>query len=399
MSKINILKQIYTFLFFPFFVVIILLLPIKLIRFGKLDSSRIGHFTSNTALNILEKKKNNINSIDIYYLDKIVSNTFLLKLWKRKIIILPRILIFPFFNFFISFSYLEKFIAKDNKNSDRDTNKLIEKNKALLEFTKIELENGQLILDKMGIKKNSKIALIYNRDSKYLNVNYSFESSYHDFRNSNIDNYKNTAEALVKKNYYVIRIGKNVQQKFITNNNKIIDYADSIHQSDFMDIYLHYISDFIISNGAGIDELSRIFKKPILKVNFCPYLYIPTYQFNTFVLPKKHYDKKNQKYLSLNELFKIKVAQSFNTKDFIDKNIELLENSPEEILSATIEFIKFMNNDNFMDNENIKFQNKFWNRYYANLKEYDLEYLHCNQDQRLTLISNKFLNENPYLLN
>ena len=101
-------------------------------------------------------------------------------------------------------------------------------------------------------------------------------------------------EALVKKNYYVIRIGKNVQQKFITNNNKIIDYADSIHQSDFMDIYLHYISDFIISNGAGIDELSRIFKKPILKVNFCPYLYMPTYQLNTFVLPKKHYDKKNQ---------------------------------------------------------------------------------------------------------
>ena len=179
----------------------------------------------------------------------------------------------------------------------------------------------------MGLKKSDKLVLIYNRDSKYLNLNYSFDGQYHDFRNSDINNYIYTAEQLTKKNYYVLRIGKNVEQKLISNNRKIIDYADSKYQNDFMDIFLQYKCEFIISNGAGIDEISRLFKKPILKVNFCPYVYIATYQAKTFILPKKHFDFKNNKFLSLSELFKINIAQSYNTKDFIKKNIRLIENS------------------------------------------------------------------------
>ena len=396
MFRIYTIKQIYTFLYIPFFILIILLSPILLIRFGKLDSSRIGHFATNTTLNILEKKRNNFKSIDIFYLDKVTSNTFLLKLWKRNIIVLPRILVFPFFNFFYNYFFLKTFIAKDNKNSDRDINRLIEKNEVLLKFTNTELKKGENILKNMGIKNSDKIVLIYNRDTKYLNKNYSFDSSYHNFRNSDIGNYIYTAEELTKKNFFVLRIGRNVEKKLASNNKKIIDYADSKYQDDFMDIYLHYTCEFIISNGAGIDEISRLFRKPILKVNFCPYIYIPTYQLRTSILPKKHYDKKNKKFLSLNELFELNIAQAYNTKDFVEKNIELIENSPEEIKCATFEFI-----NSVIDNskEDQKIQRKFWRVYYQNLSKYGLENLHCSQDQKIALISNIFLNENHYLLN
>ena len=116
----------------------------------------------------------------------------------------------------------------------------------------------------------------------------------------------------------------------------------------------------------------------------------------TSILPKKHYDKKNKKFLSLNELFELNIAQAYNTKDFVEKNIELIENSPEEIKCATFEFI-----NSVIDNskEDQKIQRKFWRVYYQNLSKYGLENLHCSQDQKIALISNIFLNENHYLLN
>ena len=72
----------------------------------------------------------------------------------------------------------------------------------------------------MGVK-SKPFVLVYNRDSGYLKKTFKFDLSYHDFRNSSIENYLLAVKELTKKGYFVIRVGKNVQTKLHSNNNKI----------------------------------------------------------------------------------------------------------------------------------------------------------------------------------
>ena len=115
---------------------IILISPIIKIRFGKINSSRIGHFAANTALYYLKDRKNKKKiSLDIFYCQNIISNKYLLKLWKNKLIIFPRVLIFPFWNFFFYYIKSKKFITGIYEygggvgKSDRDIDKLLHINK------------------------------------------------------------------------------------------------------------------------------------------------------------------------------------------------------------------------------------------------------------------------------
>ena len=52
----------------PFLFFLVILYPFIKIKVGFLRSDRIGHFTLNTELYLLEKKRNQIKSIDLFYL-------------------------------------------------------------------------------------------------------------------------------------------------------------------------------------------------------------------------------------------------------------------------------------------------------------------------------------------
>ena len=57
--------------------------------------------------------------------------------------------------------------------------------------------------------------------------------NYHNFRNSNIDNYYEAIIKLLDKGYWVIRMGKAVEKKMNINHSKFLDYANSEYQEDF----------------------------------------------------------------------------------------------------------------------------------------------------------------------
>ena len=96
----------------PMVILIRLIRPWYLIRWQELIASRIGHFSVNTELYCC-KRDAGINSppqlfLDVFCLRKYVCNKQLEKMWRRRLIILPRWLIIPllrmnrFFDIFIS---------------------------------------------------------------------------------------------------------------------------------------------------------------------------------------------------------------------------------------------------------------------------------------------------------
>ena len=83
----------------PLIVILRLIKSWYLIRWGELDSNRIGHFSVFTEIYCC-KRDAGINTpsqkyLDLFYMKKFISNKQLEKMWKRSLIVLPAWLLRP----------------------------------------------------------------------------------------------------------------------------------------------------------------------------------------------------------------------------------------------------------------------------------------------------------------
>ncbi len=320
--------------------------PLVLIRFGKFLGSRIGHFAANTELHLCEKdaavNTPNCRHIDIYCISGSVCNIQLEKMWRRIIPnILPAWLIMPVIhiNRIIPLGRVHE--VSENSQHDRDVHNLYEKIGVHLYFTDEEEIKGREELLKMGIPVNAKFVCMTVRDGAYLKswdpVN---DYDYHNYRDCDVGNYKLAAEELANRGYYVIRMGVKVSQPLKAAHPNVIDYAANGMRTDFMDIYLGAKCLFCITNGTGFDAIPMIFRRPIVQVNAVPIGYAYTWGRKTILLFKHHFDKKTRQELSLNEIFESGAAYALSSGEFSMLDIELVENTPEEIKATVLEMVE-----------------------------------------------------------
>jgi len=379
-----IIKKIFVVaLYFPasvLFLMILMLRPIVIIRLGELISSRIGHFSANTELYLCEKRSN-INTplglhVDFFYLQETVCNRQLLEMWSREItivskytsIILARVghLINIFSDLIPS---LKLHIIKPSL-SDRDIHDLLGKSPIHLKFNQNEKEKGVLALEEMGIPRGGKIILLYVRDSAYLeSVDPKTDYSYHNYRDCDIDNFNLVAEKLAKAGYYVIRMGAHVQNPFKSSHSKVIDYAYNGLRTEFLDIYLSAVCDFVLSTGNG-GEAPAVwnYRKPWVLVNLCPVSYFPTFMDNTIILTKHHIDIETEKELTFKEILSRNAGICLQSKCYTKKSIKLVENTPSEICEATFQMVeKLKGLQKNKDNDRV-LQDIFWDIFPKNVK-------------------------------
>ena len=111
---------------------------------------------------------------------------------------------------------------------------------------------------------------------------------------------------------------------------------------------------FFIGSSSGANTFSAIFGKPILVVNSAPIVNSLEICTNGITVPKLY--KKNSKLLKFDESIKIfdSVYDPNNLErgdTFLNKNeIEVVNNSKEEILAATKEIIDKINRNDFSEN-------------------------------------------------
>ena len=324
-----------TMVFIPLAIIIRVIRPLICIRIGNLDTERIGHFTFEADMYLCEKyrKLQKQNVLDIFYYNKSVSNNYLLKMWRRKLKIAPKFIMpLDWANRILpgSSSHIVQF---DTKHKD-----LLDKLPAHLEFRPDEEVYGQEQLREMGVSKEAKYICFHSRDSAYLGRLFGKEKfSYHNYRDSNIQNYLLAANNLAAKGYYMIRMGAIVKKPFISRNAKIIDYATD-HRSDFMDIYLLSKCKFFITSNSGLCAVTTIFRKPNAFVNVAPFLGAEGIsRKEDLFIPKKYWSVKEKRFLTLDELLKNGVARFFHTSRFDAFGCEVIENSPEEISDLATE--------------------------------------------------------------
>jgi putative glycosyltransferase (TIGR04372 family) len=212
----------------------------------------------------------------------------------------------------------------------------MEKHPPHLKFTRSEERHGERMLRQLGIPQGSKWVCIINRDAMYLRATEpGTDYSYHDFRDSDIQNYRDAAVELIKRGYWVIRMGRFVSAPMKLQSDHFIDYACHPLRCDFLDVYLGAKCAFTITNGTGFDGIPMIFRRPLCFVNEAPFEYLSTWIKDSLAIWKHHY--KDGKRMSITEIVASGAGLFHTSKQYIDAGIRLMENSPEEIKEAAME--------------------------------------------------------------
>ena len=369
MSKIKLLfRKIFKLplygLAIPTVLIMRLIQPWLLVRLGCLISTRIGHFAINTELYLCEYKAGiNVPSqrhIDIFFMFKPICNQQLVIMWQRVLHIWSTWILGPIaiINQLIPGGKLHE--IGSNTQGDRDVHNLLDRFPPHLQFTTEEEMRGETGLRAMGLDVGAQFVCLIVRDSAYLDSHISNDWNYHNYRNSDIQNYVLAAEELAERGYFVIRMGAKVYAALNSTHPKVIDYATNGMRSDFMDIYLGAKCLFAISTGTGWDSIVDIQRRPIVFVNRSPVGDLYTFTKLKISIVKHHFSLEENRELSLSEIFARGVGMCLSTSDYETKGVDLIENTPEEIQDVAIEMIERLNGTWEAHPEDEALQQRFW---------------------------------------
>jgi len=347
---------------FPVALLIRLIKPFRIIRFGRLFSSRIGHFAANTELYLCERDAGmHAKTIDFWYLDGLVSNQALAQMWSERLKILPRWIMLPLVHANRSLPFKSDHKAPEPYQFDRDVLNLYKTYPPHLCFNKSQEAEGRSFLYECGLNPNDRFVCVTVRDSAYLKKNFPSDNfSYHDYRDSSLENYFSSMLYLAEQGFYVFRMGAVVEKELGIVHPRIFDYASNGMRSEFLDIYLAANCEFCVTCGTGFDALPVIFRKPLLQVNAVPVGYMYSFLQDSLLMAKHHLDKNTMRELTIEEIFARGAGFCLRSSCFDDAGIMLKENSSEEILEATKQMVRDMDSpDDLVD----RYDRKLWDLY------------------------------------
>jgi putative glycosyltransferase (TIGR04372 family) len=349
----------------PAVLIMRLIRPWLLVRLGALISTRIGHFASNTELYLCERKAGiNVPSqrhIDIFFMLKPICNQQLAIMWHRVLRIWPCRILEPIHRINLLIPGGKSHEIGKNTQSDRDVHNLLDRFPPHLLFTTEEESRGEAGLRSMGIPAEAQFVCLIARDNAYLDSHIPNNWNYHNYRNSEIQNYVLASETLGDRGFFVIRMGAMVHAAINSAHPKVIDYATNGMRSDFMDIYLGAKCAFCISVGVGFDAVPIIFRRPVAYVNMVPVSYLNTFQEKKVLgIFKHHLDADSNSELTLSKILTNGVGSCLHTSDYETKGVDLIENTPEEVRDVAIEMAERLTDTWQAHPEDESLQQRFW---------------------------------------
>ena len=341
--------------------------PFVLIRFRRLVSTRIGHFAVNTEIYLCERDAgmHGNRTMDIFYHDSPISNQQLRNMWNRALTVIALARWVDSVSRRLPGS--EKHIVPWRSRQGRDIHGLLARTAPHLRFTHQEERRGRAALETFGVPEEAPFVCFHARDSAYLeSVLADSDWRYHDYRDSTIQNNLLAAEELARRGYLAIRLGAVVRVALETNNPKIIDYAANGSRSDFMDIYLGAKCRFFIGDTAGVYAIPAIFRKPVAFVNYVPLGTVHTWNPYDLSIPKKMWLKGQRRFMTFREILESGVGWFTLAKGYEDMGIDLVENSPEEIVALAVEMDERLKGTWQTTEEDEQLQARFWSMFKLN---------------------------------
>jgi putative glycosyltransferase (TIGR04372 family) len=319
-----------------------LIKPLILVRFGRIGTGRIGHFSIDPELYLCRRDAEMCGKkiYDIFYFTGYFGNQQLKKMWKRTLSSsffanpVDKInRLFPGWNKHV-ITLQEGYMAL---KSYGDPEGLLESMPRHLYFTPEEEDWGLKETKKIGVPSESAFICFQARDSAFLyTVLKRNDWRYHDYRDSNIHNYISAAYEMTRRGFYAIRMGHTVRESLSVKQPEIIDYATK-HRNDFMDIYLLAKCHFAILAHCGLKHVAIIFRTPVVCVNVIRHMGLLYLTSRDICIPKNLWLRNEKRFMTFKEVFESGVANFGATNQYENYGIEIKENTTEEITAAAIE--------------------------------------------------------------
>lgn len=236
---------------------------------------------------------------------------------------------------------------------------------------------------------------VSSRDKAYLHSTFTLaDCTYHDYRDSDINNFNLAADYLTQEGITSVRTGREVDRTVEFDN--CIDYASNYYD-ELMDIVLAKKCKFYVCDSCGVTFVPMVLNKPVALKNLTPAFLNPEswpYNPQNLVIFKKHYLTTEKRFLSIREMMEVEIKAKYDGHKYAQYGIEMVENSAEEILDLVIEMNERLDGVWVEKAEDIELQDKF-QKIYRNWCERQ----HYQESEILNMrVGTAFLKKNLYLL-
>jgi len=360
-------------------------------KVGKLLYFRIGHLAANTELFLRRQSiKKHKEKKHFIFLSGEPANRQLLKMIKRRLpVVENKILVKVYDSIYPLTKKSDTWVDIPFFTNEYDEFSNIEPQ---LSFTNEEEKKGREILREIGINSGKDFVCFHARESIFFDTikkdyNLNDALSQHDFRNCNIEGYLPAVRFLASDKIYAVRMGSVVEKELNEESEYIIDYAKRF-RSDFGDIYLPAKCKFFLGNTSGIRFASVIFNVPIAFANSEPFGDISLNKVDVFI-PKKLWSLDEKRLLTFREIIEMGALWWKRSDDYQKTRIEVVENTPEEILDLTKEINSRIDGTWVTKDDEIELQERFRSLFPKG----------CRSDGFMSKVCTEFLRKNKGLLN
>jgi len=307
------------------------------IRLCLLNSSRIGHFVVDGAHHVYQNETAASGRSVLYYWNGTPCNSQVARMLKRALKV--QWWVYPLVAWDRAIPGRTKLEIPSSPTGSRDLTGAFAKAPGVLSFTMKENQQALAWLQSYGWQPGEDFVCLLVRDGAYLHtVGRALGSrqdwSYHDYRNSEIDDFVPAVKWLTDQGIWVLRMGSVAAHRTPFSSPRFIDYPFESGKCDLLDIWLFANCSACISTASGPDSIAAVFNRPTLFVNALPINLAHTFSDATWY-PKHLSWEKTGVRLSLVE----HLDHSYlRTEDYDAVGISISSMSPEEIRSATEEF-------------------------------------------------------------
>ena len=341
--------------------------PIVTIRFRNLPADEIGPLTvvSQHYLRIKETQQKK-RQLDFWYLkDSVkVSNDYMLNFVKSQI----KVHSSRFIELVAAIS--EKLPGAQHHQIESEIRiTLLEGVGKKLKLPQKDRDSSSEYVKKIGIDPQKEFIALMVRDGAYksdiVQANTQVRTDKEIYRNQDVNDYLQVAEKFASMNVQIVRMGAKVERPFTSNSPLIIDYASTGMRTEAADIYLASECAMCISTNLGFDHIAAMSGKLRVITNQALIIQASTlfYSTDVFIL-QRFIERSSGRLLTLSESLQFAEIRNLDWyHKVIDRGLDFVRNTPEEILEASLEGWQRSKGQWVDSPEGLELQAKYWHIY------------------------------------
>ena len=341
--------------------------PVVTIRFRNMPADEIGPLTvvSQHYLRIKETQQKK-RQLDFWYLkDSVkVSNDYMLNFVKSQI----KVHSSRFIELVAAIS--EKLPGAQHHQIESEIRiTLLEGVGKKLKLPQKDCDSSSEYVKKIGIDPQKEFIALMVRDGAYksdiVQANTQVRTDKEIYRNQDVNDYLQVAEKFASMNVQIVRMGAKVERPFTSNSPLIIDYASTGMRTEAADIYLASECAMCISTNLGFDHIAAMSGKLRVITNQALIIQASTlfYSTDVFIL-QRFIERSSGRLLTLSESLQFAEIRNLDWyHKVIDRGLDFVRNTPEEILEASLEGWQRSKGQWVDSPEGLELQAKYWHIY------------------------------------